>query len=516
MQQTIRVPWTASADCRETIAVWQKMQAAIIRSAYANAEGRTAEELERFLKDRFRGHPLGSWAIHCATLDGIRLRQLKSDGKMVFGGKSNFTRRNKGIISNDEWRALRQQRAIEITGDRTRWGNRHFRLSADGLACQVEFLKHKAALHLPEMSGKSGKLVRAVAKLAAACEISVKFSLSRTHLSITFDPMDLRKLPSGQTLEQVKIAEQGRGRRGRKRKDTNTHYAAHRIKPVPHDERPIHPEWRPFVTAHPRRAIGIDLNPQWIGLTIIEANDPTDLTRIKVLDHRLLRIEVPQKAGAENVQSVLANSARLAISMARSWNAGLIVHEEGLGKLLWSKKNRPAANVHTINYWSRNAFLRGLARRARLSGLNLLPIWGGYSTTIGNLSFDLPDACAAAAEIARRGLAALSGAKDRLPAVPPQLVQRLWKDADARVSDQAATWQDVHRKVKSAQAGRKAGIGYRRLHPTLQALGSGSFILSGQSYAVDRLGKGKGASCSARPVLSRTVRDNSDRVQLAA
>ena len=260
-QQTIRIPWTASTEGRATVASWQKAQAAVLRSAYANAEGRTAQELERFLKKRFPGHPLGSWAIHCATLDGIRLHHIKTDGKMVFGGRSNLLRRQKGLISNDEWKALRQQRAIEITGDRTRWGNRHFRLSADGLTCGVEFLKHGVTLQLPEMSGKAGKLVRAVAKLAAACEISVQFSLSRTHLSITFDPMDLRKLPPNQTLEQVKIAEQGRMRRGRKRKDPDTHYAARRVKPIAHDERPVHPEWRPSINAHPHRAIGID--PAW-------------------------------------------------------------------------------------------------------------------------------------------------------------------------------------------------------------------------------------------------------------
>merc|ERR1711974_307132 len=99
--------------------------------------------------------------------------------------------------------------------------------------------------------------------------------------------------------------------------------------------------------------------------------------------------------------------------------------------------------------------------------------------------------------------------------VPPQLDRRRWKDDGPRIDlDQAETWQEVHRKVKSAQAGprKRSGIGLRRLHPTAQQLGSGSFDLNGRSYAVDRLGRGKGASCSARPVLTRTVRDSSDRV----
>jgi len=176
------------------------------------------------------------------------------------------------------------------------------------------------------------------------------------------------------------------------------------------------------------------------------------------------------------------------------------------------KKSRKS---QTINYWSRNALLSGLARRCSLAGIELRSVWGGYSSTIGNLFFDLPDACGAAAEIARRGIAARDGIKDRLPAVPPQLDRRRWKDDGPRIDlDQAETWQEIHRKVKSAQAGprQRSGVGYRRLHPTAQQLGSGSFELHGRCYAVDRLGRGKGASCSARPVLHETVRDSSDRV----
>ncbi|MDR6660815.1 hypothetical protein J2W51_003385 [Tardiphaga robiniae] len=46
---------------------------------------------------------------------------------------------------------------------------------------------------------------------------------------------------------------------------------------------------------------------------------------------------------------------------------------------------------------------RHAAPEATLAGIKVVEAWGGYSTTIGNLWFDLPDACASAAEIARRG-----------------------------------------------------------------------------------------------------------------
>ena len=434
---------------------------------------------------------------------------------MVFGGKPTLLRRQKGLINNAEWKARRQGRAIEIVGDRTRWGNRHFRLSEDARTCEVTFLKQKVVLKLPEINGKHGRLLSGIAKLAAACQVSVTFTLGRTHLSVTFDEMDLRKLPPGRSLEQAKIDEQGTGRRGRKRKNSSTHYAAHREKHIPFEEWPVHPEWRDAIPAVSMRAIGVDLNPSWIGITVVEVGfDPTALEQVKVLDHRLHQIHVPFDAD-QSMHQVMANVAAQTINLARAWNVGLIVHENGLGKLAWSKKSR---STQTINYWSRDALLSGLARRCRLANIELRSVWGGYSTTIGNLFFDLPDACGAAAEIARRGLAARAGIKDRLPAVPPKLDRRRWKDDEPRIDlDQAETWQTIHRKIKSAQAGprKRTGIGYRRLHPTAQQLDSGSFSLHGRSYAVDRLGKGKGASCSARPVLHEAVRDSSDRVATA-
>ena len=513
--QTIRIPWHSSDEGRFQIAEWQRHRAAMTRTAYANAEKHSEKELRNLLKTRFPAHPLGSWNLHCAAREGLRLRAAVPDGSMIFGSKLALQRRQKGLIGNHEWKSRRQERALDIIGDRTRKGNRHFRLSRNARACEVSFLRTKVILDLPEMTGKQGCLLRGVAKLADACQMSVTFTLGRTHLSVTFDEMDLRRLQPGQTLEQVKIAEQGKGRKGRKRKDPATHYAAHLEKHIPVDEWPVHPEWRDATPTVNNRAIGIDLNPSWIGLSVIENGEgPLDLEQVRVLSHCLHRIHVPSDAD-QSMQQVMANIATQTINLARAWNVGLIVHEEGLGKLSWSKKSR---NTQTVNYWSRNALLSGLARRCRLASIELRSVWGGYSSTVGNLFFDLPDACGAAAEIARRGLSVRAGIKDHLPAVPPQLTRRRWKDDKLRIDlDQADTWQAIHREIKSAQAGpqKRSGVGYRRLHPTAQQMDSGSFSIHGRCYAVDLLGKGKGASCSVRPVPHERVRDSSDRMQRA-
>ena len=168
--QTITIPYAASDNDGATISGWQRAHACIVRTGYARAGlpggGIMPEkDLRNLLKGLFPQHPLGSWGIHCAAREALRLRRQRPDGRMVFGGRATLARRAKGLITKDEWRCRRQSRSIEIVGDRTRWGNRHLRLSKDGLTARIEFLGQSVTLHLPEMSGKDGYLIKALATL---------------------------------------------------------------------------------------------------------------------------------------------------------------------------------------------------------------------------------------------------------------------------------------------------------------------------------------------------------------
>ena len=107
--QTITLPWTASIEDQATISGWQRAQACVVRSGYAEAHEdtgmpRSEQALRGLLKERFPDHPLGSWAIHCATREGMRLRKLRPEGKVVFGGRGNLERLNKGLINHKSGR----------------------------------------------------------------------------------------------------------------------------------------------------------------------------------------------------------------------------------------------------------------------------------------------------------------------------------------------------------------------------------------------------------------------------
>lgn len=264
------------------------------------------------------------------------------------------------------------------------------------------------------MKGNRGIVMRRLAEICAhkdeAQRINVTYSISDTHVSVTFDPMDL----------------------------------------------PNHPQRHRPVVPLKGRCLGIDLNPNWIGLAVAEnKGDAAKIEDTELLDHALIKLDMPVDASAELVRETLAAVCGRAIGMARKHRCGTIVLEKGLGKLRSRGKNRAINRL--LNYWARTVFVQMLTRRARLAGIEVLEVWAGYSSTIGNLAFDAPDACASAAEIARRGIARLAGIKDVLPILGEGWRASLRKDLP--LPAEAGNWGDIHRTIKAAK------IGYRRPHP---------------------------------------------------
>jgi len=77
----------------------------------------------RDLKSRFAGGVLDAWARHCATLEAVDLRKRVLDGRVVFDGRKNLERRQKGLIGPRDWKRARL-RSMIIRDDKQYAGNR--------------------------------------------------------------------------------------------------------------------------------------------------------------------------------------------------------------------------------------------------------------------------------------------------------------------------------------------------------------------------------------------------------
>jgi hypothetical protein len=509
--QTISLPYRVTDGDPTQLILWRRIFSAAVRSGYrAAGAGSSEKEIRDALKQRFAGQGIDAWLLHCATREALGLRKRVPDGSMVFGGKKNLERRRKSLITNAEWKSLRL-RPLTSLGDSFYKGNRHFRLSEDGRNCELTVLGAKLTLALPALVGKWAKMLPAVARLAATKEINVTFRIGET-LDITFDEMDLRKLPSGVTLRAAKDAEIAAGTRIKRGRPRSDNYVVPKLKDI--ETRFVHPEWRNPVRAVNERVLGVDLNPDWIGAAAAEnRGDVTRISTTKLLAHQLFHLGLEADASDESVRELLAKICDQVISMARAWHCSAIAMEQGLGKLRSGGKNK--ALNRKLNGWARGVFEQMLLRRCNLAGLKLELVWCAYSTTIGNLTFPAPDACAAAAEIGRRALAlrAMKAGEilpdqGLLPVFEPETVLIPWKD-EVRL---ATMWVEAHGIIKTAQAAvpRDRRVGYRRPHydtgtlcrdPTGRTTG---LALAG--HAVVRLGHKHRPGLVIKPVRTGEMR----------
>ncbi|MBR0898945.1 hypothetical protein JQ616_28650 [Bradyrhizobium tropiciagri] len=397
------------------------------------------------------------------------LRKRVPDGRMVFGGRHNLQRRRKDLISVEEWRPLRL-RPMTIRGDKQYAGNRHFRLSTDGRTCTFAMLqggrvrgkpmvRRDVTLVLPELTGNAGEILRQASMLAAEKRINLTFGLDDHKLHVTLDPDDL----------------------------------------------PDHPERRRPALRMKTRAVGLDLNPAWVGIAAVEnVGDPTRLDQTRPLDWTLVELTAKPGLSCESVTEMLARVCGRAIAMARQFGAATIAVEDGLGKL---RSTGPARALnHALNSWTRNRLVAMLRRKANLAGIAGVEVRGAYSTMIDNLAFEAPDACASAMEIARRGIAAGAKLKDLLP-----VFDEGWRDGlrkDLALPAEAEGWAEVHRAIKAAK------LGVRRLHPRL-ASDPGGRLAGG--IAVRRLGRRRRGGLIARPVgIGQAKQLSSEKRRLAS
>ena len=438
--QTISIPYRCSDEGHGSIAELRRIYSSAVRTAYANAMGENGrlvpeKDLRHLVKQRHAGGAADAWLLHCATLEGREMRKRVPDGTLVFGGRKHLLRRNDGLIDNAEWR-MKRLLPLASRGDKLFLGNRHFRLSADARTCRMAVYGKAVELSLAKLTGNAGEILRQAATLAADKQINVMFRIDSTHLHVTIDPMDL----------------------------------------------PNHPERRRPLVALPGRAVGIDLNPGSIGVAAVLNTNPQELEEARLLETFLAEIDLPAGSSDEQMRELLAGVCDRTISLARKHRAGTIVVEKGLGKLRSRGKNR--ALNRKLNFWCRTVLVHMLTRKARLAGLKVIEVWSGYSTTIGNLVFEAPDACASAAEIGRRGLARAAGCKDVLPAMVDEVVLRRWKDEELptphrEMLRRSRSWGLLHRGLKTAR------LGARRPHPTLSGLDAHGTC---HGHAVRRLG----------------------------
>ena len=314
---------------------------------------------------------LDKWFFNSAVFDVKSFKnKKKKDEKVIFGGKKNFFDRLKGKISREEYQ-LKRLLPLYSVGEALQKGNRKFQIKDENTIIFKLSRKEHITLDLIGTSKKYRDYLNQLIIHQANCDTPITYKLDTKSVYISFD---LNKLK-----HNLKVQD--------KIKD---------------------------------RVFGIDLNPNYIGYSVVDwKNDGTykiiktgsiSLKSLNDYDNSLKgkgyssqskeRKYISNKRNHEVIQiahqlSKLANHYRCEVFSLENLNIKQGDKEKGI-----------KFNKLCNNQWCRNLLVLQLKKMNCLYKIKTLEVIPNYSSFIGNLVYrvhQFPDYVLASIEIGRRG-----------------------------------------------------------------------------------------------------------------
>lgn len=388
---TIKLPIQLNQEDQDFIFDLQRQQSPMIRCAYKQAEYGCAEiSVREEVRKRFSGSKLDSWFQQSAVKSGIGM--FKADSELgnsgrVFGGKKNFIRRLKGLITNEEWKEHRLL-PVYLIGEGVRGGNRKFTINQDNLVFKP-WLGKKITIPLQKLKKNWNKLWQQAVIMASEKVLPITISLDTKFVYITFDDQKVKQ----------------------------------ELKPIP---KPIK-----------NRYAGIDMNPNYIGVSVFNENHlvETKLFSLKDLTGK-----------HQNENKINYETIEIGHAIGR-WLKHLRVHKVFIEQLNFKPGGmNKGKNLNRLckNQWKRTKFTSTLSKYFKLHEVN-----AAYTSTIGNvLNPTLPDPVASSTAIAKRGFElCIKKSKQFYPALPTlKELEDRWKETEFPVVE---TWKELHDFIKN-------------------------------------------------------------------
>lgn len=383
----------------------------IVRVAFNRyQDGLGEKETRAYCNARFNHN---SWFIQSAIKEGAALHKLNGNKHILFGGKYNLRQYMRGLIDKDTFK-YRRLFPIGIQGEKLHTGNRLFRLD---LVNQRLIYKPSKDRHVEirfrPMKKKIAEELSKVQELSDQNKITVSIKLSDKYVWLTYD------------------------------------------EGLIYDAR--------FKALQSKRILGIDMNPNYIGLSVIEftKNDEFKVMHKQVFD--LSKLTIPSgKSSTDSSSKYLTNKLKhetIAIAHEISklvdvWKCKTVAIENLYIKLNDRKKGNKL-NRLCHNKWERRLFASKLKMLANLHKFTLVEVNPAYSSQVGNIAFgdsNTPDMIAASIEIARRAYKKFDKGWF-YPRFDIQFRDEQWKQTLGTVEN----WKELFRKIK------ETGLKYRFL-----------------------------------------------------
>lgn len=405
--KTVKLTICNEADVLDDMRVFSS----IVRVAFNRyQDGLEEKEVRSYCNARFSHN---SWFVQCAVKEASALYKLSGSKHILFGGKNNLRQYMRGLIDKATFKYQRMF-PIGIQGQKLNKGNRLFSFDLDNqrLIYKPSRERHVEIKFLP-MKKKIATEISKVQELAQQNKITVSVKMSDKYVWLTYDESLI------------------------------------------YDAR--------YKKLQCRRVLGIDMNPNYIGFSVIEFNkkDEFNVLHKQVFDLSKLTVS-SGKASTDAASKYLTNKLRhetIAIAHEISklvdiWKCKTVAIED-LSIKPSDKEKGKYFNKLCNNKWERNLFVSKLKMLANLHKFNLVEVNPYYSSQVGNIAYgseNTPDMVAASIEIARRAYKKYEKGWF-YPRFNIQFRDEQWKQTLGSVDD----WKELFRKIK------ETGLKYRFL-----------------------------------------------------
>ena len=386
----------------------QKVFSNIVRLSFNRfQDGLKEKEVREFLKDKFEGW--NSWFVQCGIKIGQQLFQKHKDKKIIFGGKHNLKQYLKKFISKEQFKEKRLF-PINIQGEKLYKGNRLFDFYFDEneIVFKLSREDHRILKFKTPHKKIRNNLTR-LQELVDNKQITITVSLTKENIYLTFD--------------ETKIT------------DCN------------------------FKNLKTNRVLGIDMNPNYIGMSVLEfdENNKFKVLEKKVFDLSKLTVK-SGKSSSDKKSKYLVNKLRFeTIQIAHDicnlvdyWKCDKVVIED-LSIRTSDKGHGRFFNRLCNNVWNRNLFINKLKSLSLLCNFSLVEVNPCYSSFIGNIMYgnkNTPDMVASSIEIARRGYRKFEKSWF-YPNIKDERIDEQWKQTLSGFDNWKSAFQEIKKsKVK--------------------------------------------------------------------
>lgn len=345
----------------------------------------------------FKGK-LNSWLLQCAIKDGKAIQERNKDKKVIFGGKLLYRMYLRKLITKEEFSKQRQL-PISSQGEMLRKGNRMFDFKFDNQSLVFKISKDK---HINIQLGNIHKgLQKELNRLNELCydkRATVSIRLNNDYIWITYDEQLLNNSMKFNCLKD-------------------------------------------------NRVMGLDLNPNYIGLSVIEFDKENNF---KVLHKQVFDLKglTDKKVSKDKRHYELIKVCHTINGLINYWKCKKLSIED-LNIKSCDKGQGKNFNRLCNNAWNRTLIVNKLTMLSNIYGYELVKVNPAYSSFIGNLIYGdktTPDMVAASIEIARRGFKKYE--KNWFyPVFNIECLDEQWKQTLAGVKD----WKNAFLKIKNSK-----------------------------------------------------------------